>query len=59
MVAGTVSKDLSSLIASFQDDEKPGTRILIDGNIDKYLRLIIKSFKSIDPKKKVQHETNP
>ena len=59
MVAGTVSKTLSCLATTFQNDNKGDPRLSADGKTDVFLTAMARSFKAEDPKERQQKAVTP
>ena len=59
LVAGTISKALSNLAATFQDNNHSDLRHNIDGKTDRFISGILRSFKKVDPKEKAQKAITP
>ena len=59
LVAGTISKALSNLAATFQDNDHNDPRHNKDGQIDRFISGIIRSFKKVDPKERAQKVITP
>ena len=59
LVAGTISKALSNLAATFQDNNHCDPRHNKEGKTDRFILGIIRSFKKSDPKEKAQKAITP
>ena len=59
LVAGTVSKALSNLAATFQNNNHDDPRKTNDNKTDKFIRGILRAFKKVDPKEKAQKAATP
>ena len=59
LVAGTVSKALSNLAATFQEHNQADPRKTHENETDKFVTNIIRSFRKSDPKEKSQKAITP
>ena len=59
LVAGTVSKAISNLAATFQEHNQADPRKTNENETDKFITNIIKSFRKSDPKEKAQKAITP
>ena len=59
LVAGTVSKALSNLAMTFQDNDHADPRHNRDGKTDRFITSILRSFRRHDPKEKAQKAVTP
>ena len=59
LVGGTVTKALSDLAKTFQDNDKPDPRHNTKGETHTFLKSIIRSFRKSDPREKPQKAITP